>query len=520
MKAQHLPLEKSGHFSKLFLDYLQHAPDLKPFYGQLPKPESFAQQIADKQFSEEKRQQLQQVLQQQYQGLQGITAVADNLQALGQSTTFTITTGHQLNIFTGPLYFIYKIAATIRACQELQERYPQHRFVPLYWMASEDHDLAEINHFRLFGQTYSWPTEQTGPVGRFSTDGLAALSKELPEAVPLFEKAYTEAPTLAAATRQFVHALFGQWGLLVIDADDAQLKKEFSSVLKEELLEQKSHALVQEATARLEAMGYASQIHPREINLFYMKNEFRERLVQEGEQWVVLNTDIRFSKQELLDELEKHPERFSPNVVLRPLYQEWILPNLAYVGGPAEVVYWLQLKPLFDHYQLAFPVLLPRQFALVINKAQEQRRQKLNLQAEELFEEPHQLKGRLLQQWSEHEMSLEEERRQLQQFFKTLQDKAAAIDKSLHGFVGAESAKAEKSLENIEKRLKKAEEQRHSTQMQQLEGLLDKLFPGGSLQERTDNFLNFYLNDPQFIEKLMQQLSGFDFSLKVLSYEN
>jgi bacillithiol synthase len=520
MKAQTLPLEKSGHFSKLFLDYLQHAPGLKPFYGQLPRAESFRQQIEEKQFPAEKRQLLHQVLHTQYQGLPKIAAVEENLQAITEPATFTITTGHQLNIFTGPLYFIYKIAATIRACQELQAHYPQHRFVPLYWMASEDHDLAEIDHFRLFGQTYRWQTEQTGPVGRFSTDGLAALSQELPETVPLFEQAYAQEATLAAATRRFVHELFGQWGLLVLDADHPQLKKEFASVVKEELLEQRSQGLVQQASSGLEALGYSAQIHPREINLFYMQNEFRERLVQEGDQWVVLHTNLRFKKQELLDEVENHPERFSPNVVLRPLYQEWILPNLAYVGGPAEVAYWLQLKPLFDHYQLPFPILLPRQFALVLNKAQEQRRQKLNLKMEELFEDPHQLKSRLLDVWSGHEISLEEERQQLQHFFNTLQEKAAAIDKSLRGFVGAESAKAEKSLENIEKRLKKAEEQRHSTQMQQLEGLLEKLFPGGSLQERTDNFLNFYLNDPQFIERLLPHLSGFDFSLKVLSYEN
>ncbi|AHM61956.1 hypothetical protein D770_18525 [Flammeovirgaceae bacterium 311] len=520
MKAQTLPLEQTGHFPPIFTDYIQQDPKLQPFYSRPPRPESFKAQMQEKQFSAAQRQLLQEVLQDQYKGLELPEPVAENIASITSADTFTLTTGHQLNIFTGPLYFIYKIAATIKACQELQQQYPDKRFIPVYWMASEDHDLAEINHFRLFGEKWSWETDQQGPVGRFSTDGLPELAERLPEAVPLFRKAYENAGSLAQATRDYVHELFGKWGLIILDADDARLKASFAPVFKEELLQQSSQALVQEASARLEELGYKSQVFPREINLFYMQNGLRERLVQEGEAWAVLNTDLKFSKDELLQELEQHPERFSPNVVLRPLFQEWILPNLAYFGGPGEIAYWLQLKPVFDQHQISFPVLMPRQFVLVLAKAQENRRQKLGLSAEQLFEDQHQLKTRLLRDWSEHEISLQEERQQLQQFFEALQQKAAAVDKSLSGFVGAEGTKAEKSLENIEKRLKKAEEQRHQTEMQQLEGLLDKLFPNGNLQERTDNFLNFYLNDPQFLDKLMEHLKGFDFSMKVLSYED
>lgn len=520
MKVQTLPLEQTGQFAPIFLDYLQLRDTLRPFYSLPPTADSFKVQMEQKQLTAENRQLLAEVLQEQYGAIDAASAVNENLQALRKATTYTLTTGHQLNIFTGPLYFVYKIVATIKACQTLQEQYPGKRFVPVYWMASEDHDLAEINHFRLFGEKYTWETEQQGPVGRFSTDGLAELAEKLPEAAPLFHKAYKESATLAEATRRFVHALFGQWGLVILDADHPRLKSLFTPYMKKELLEQSSQELVQKTSAQLEALGYKTQIFPREINLFYMQTGLRERLVQEGEEWVVLNTDLRFTKDALLQELEQHPERFSPNVVLRPLYQELILPNLAYFGGPAEVAYWLQLKPLFDAHQVPFPILMPRQFALVLSKALESRRQKLGLNAAELFEDPHQLKARLVKEWSTHEISLEDEQQKLQEFFNSLQQKAVLVDKSLEGFVGAEGAKALKSLENIEKRLKKAEEQRHQTELQQLEGLQDKLFPNGSLQERTDNFLNFYLNDPQFLERLMQHLQGFDFSLKVLSYED
>src|SRR5699024_1121789 len=148
----------------------------------------------------------------QYKGLPIKAPVQENIESLKQANTFTVTTGHQLNIFTGPLYFIYKIITVINTSKVLAKEYPDCRFVPVYWMASEDHDFEEINHFNLFGKTYRWETSQKGPVGRFSTESIQAVLDDLPEKVPLFENAYQEGKTLAAATRHYVHELFGAEG--------------------------------------------------------------------------------------------------------------------------------------------------------------------------------------------------------------------------------------------------------------------------------------------------------------------
>ncbi|MEM8966045.1 MAG: bacillithiol biosynthesis cysteine-adding enzyme BshC [Bacteroidota bacterium] len=517
MILEKLPLAKTNQFSPIFLDYLASDPKLTSFYHRPPQIASFTEQIAEKQLSDEQRSVLVEVLQQQYQSLSTSTVVDENIQQLADSKTFTVTTGHQLNIFTGPLYFIYKIVTTINACRELQAAHPDYRFVPVYWMASEDHDFEEISHFSLFGKTYTWETNQHGAVGRFHPSGLASVLDELPEKTPVFEQAYRQQETLANAVRSYVNELFGEQGLVVLDADDSRLKSTFTSVMKDDLLNHTAKYQVEETSAKLENIDYKTQVFPREINLFYLRDDSRQRIVEEDGKFQVLNTDYTFSKEEILQELEEYPDRFSPNVILRPLYQEVILPNLAYVGGPSELSYWLQLKPIFDHYKTTFPILMPRNFALVINKTNTKKLQKVEIPIEDLFLDTQSLVKKFVEDNAEANISLKEEKATLAQVFENIKEKARAVDRSLEGFIGSEANQSFKSLSNIEKRLKKAEEQNQETSVKQLEGLKEKLFPNGSLQERKENFLNFYINNPSFIEELFEVLSPFDFQFHILN---
>ncbi|MEO0333515.1 MAG: bacillithiol biosynthesis BshC, partial [Bacteroidota bacterium] len=270
-------------------------------------------------------------------------------------------------------------------------------------------------------------------------------------------------------------------------------------------------------SAELEKIDYKTQVFPREINLFYLRDGSRQRIVEENGKFQVLNTNYTFSEEEILQELEEYPERFSPNVILRPLYQEVILPNLAYIGGPSELSYWLQLKPIFDHYKIAFPILMPRNFALVINKTNAKKLQKVEIPIEDLFLDTQSLVKKFVEDNAEANISLKEEKAALAQVFEKIKEKARAVDGSLEGFIGSEANGSFKSLSNIEKRLKKAEEQNQETSVKQLEGLKEKLFPGGSLQERKENFLNFYINNPSFIEELLEVLSPFDFQFHILN---
>jgi bacillithiol synthase len=521
MKLEKINLGETGNFSPIFLDYISKSEPIRPFYNLFPEKENFKLQIDLKSgFSGEKRVVLYNVLQKQYNQLQISEAVSKSIDLIQENNTFTITTGHQLNIFTGPLYFIYKIATTINACKQLKTLYPEYNFIPVYWMASEDHDFDEISSFNLFGQKYKWETDQKGAVGRFNPSSLKELLDRIPEKPEVFEKAYLTQKTLADSVRYYVNWLFGEEGLLVLDPDNQELKSLFKSVIKDDLINNTAGLTTEETSRKLDKAGYKTQIHPREINFFYLESNLRERIVKEGKQYKVLNSTIEFSEKEILDQIESHPERFSPNVVLRPLYQEVILPNLAYIGGPAEIAYWLQLKGVFDYYNEVVPFLMPRNFALFINKTNAKKFRKLNISIEDLFQEIHELKSTFIRKNSNINIEFQPEFEVLEQIFESIKYKAKAVDASLEGWVAAEGAKVIKAIEAIEKRLKKAEEKNQETGLAQLENIKEKLFPGGSLQERVDNFLNYYINNPEIIQYFIYNLDSFDFRFNVIIEEN
>ncbi len=512
-----IELGESKRFSSILLDYLENKEELKSHFEYPPSIESFEQAISNRNYDDRKREILVNVLKRQYKNITNAGPVIQNIDLLNQQNTYTITTGHQLNIFTGPLYFIYKIVSAINMAKILNEKYSANNFIPVYWMASEDHDFEEINNFKLFGNKITWESEQKGPVGKFDTNSIKEILDEINEMPYFFKKAYLECKNLSDATRHFVNHLFGKYGLVVLDADDKELKSELKPIIKDDLFSSNAHKFVQSCTGNLEKLGYKSQIYPRPINFFYMADGVRERIENIEGTFHVLNTSISFSKQELETLIEEHPERFSPNVVLRPVYQEVILPNLAYIGGPAEVAYWLQLKDVFDHYSIPFPVLFPRLFVMLISKAIYKKMNKLGLEIGEVFKDFATLKDVLLFKDTEPKYDLSVQLDEIKNAFESIKLKVQELDKSLEGFAMSEFKKTEKGGINIQKRLKNAEEQKQSVTINQLKGILDKLFPNGNPQEREDNFLNFYINNPGLIDELINQLNPFELKYNILT---
>ena len=522
MMLQKIPFRSTHAFTEFFQKYIEQHPSLKSYYNHFPSLENFGKQIKEKagSFPKANRKVLVDVLQRQYQPLKPIGAVETNIQSLLEENTFTVTTGHQLSIFTGPLYFIYKIVTVIRTCQELKKKYPKSHFVPVYWMASEDHDYEEIKSFRLYGKKYTWETVQQGAVGRFQTKDIKQLFDQLPGEVGIFREAYLKSGSLSEAVRKYVHALFASEGLIVMEADDKDFKTLFQKVMSDDLFEHTPFKLVTETNKELEALDLHPQVNPREINFFYLEKDLRSRLEQHGKAFPVVDTDLKFSKEEITKKIKESPEVFSPNVILRPLYQEMILPNLAYVGGPAELVYWLELKKVFDHHQTPFPILLPRNFALIVDAPTSRKISKTRLHLEAFFEEKDDLYKRWLSQHSTHNLSLDETSRQLDQLLAEVQARCANIDATLSPMAAAQAAKMKKMIQTIELKMVRAEKRLQSDSLRQIEVVKDALFPNGSLQERTDNFLNFYQQDASFIEKLLEHFDPFDFQFNVLSYHD
>ena len=200
MHLEKVPFAETHSFSSFFLDYILQKDSLRPFYSRFPLKENFKTQRDEKSsFPKHHRKILVATLQKQYKDVHTTDSVKKNIASLSSERTFTITTGHQLNIFTGPLYFIYKIITVINTCKQLQQAYPEDHFVPVYWMASEDHDFAEISYFHLYGKKYTWQTSQSGAVGRFNPKSLEGMLKEVPGNTILFQEAYLRHNTLSDA---------------------------------------------------------------------------------------------------------------------------------------------------------------------------------------------------------------------------------------------------------------------------------------------------------------------------------
>lgn len=518
MKVQSIELRCTKQFPPLLLDYLDQKTELRQYYNLFPDIKNFPDLIKERlNFDSEKRSVLVDVLNRQYAEYPD----KPDIEALLDDKTFTVTTGHQLNIFAGPLYIIYKIATIINLARELQVQYPDYRFVPVYWMATEDHDFPEIASVTMQGNKYSWDLSPSGAVGRINPASIMPLLRELPEVLPVFHNAYSKYNTLADAVRCYMHHLFGHEGLICLDADEKDLKKLFTPVLRDELLRQTSGALVEKTSRDLKEMGYSLPVNAREINLFYSNNEIRSRIIRtESGDYSVLDTELTFTPSEIMTHLEDFPERFSPNVVLRPLYEEFILPNLAYIGGPSEIPYWLQLKSVFDYFNTPFPFLIPRKFGLYLRTSDQKRMQKLGLRPEDIFTDQNELKKGIIRRLSEFDLSTKVEKDQYFDLFNTLADKAKKIDPTLENTVKAEEKKLIHSLERLEKKILKAEEKKHAIALSQFHAIIDHCFPGGTAQERKTNFQDFYLTNRKFISELLQVFRPLDFNFEILLENN
>jgi len=530
-----IPYEDTGYFSELICDYLREDKSLRPFYHRFPHLGNFQEQIAEKakNYPQSHRELLFEVLQKQYNGFTISKKTTTHIRQLKEPITFTVVTGHQLNLFTGPLYFLYKIITTIKLTQELKRKYPKYNFVPVYWMATEDHDFDEINFFNFQGKKIQWNPDEpnSGAVGHRPTAGLQQVFQAFGNKLgnsghartlkQFFEKAYLERSNLADATRNLANTLFGEYGLVIVDGDDRDLKRLLIPYAERDILNKTGFQNVGRTISQLQELPkkYGIQVNPREINYFYLAPGIRERLIEKEGRFYVNETAIEFSKDQLLAELKDYPERFSPNVVMRPLYQEVILPNLCYIGGGGELAYWLELKSMFDSMGVTFPILSLRNSALLLDQKDHGKLQGLNLSPRDLFLEQNSFINKKIREISNIEIDFSPQKNYLEEQFKGLYRLAGETDKSFLGAVRAQEAKQKKGLDRLEKRLLKAQKRKLADHVTRITEIQNKLFPNRSLQERSLNFSEFYLESgTDLIPNLMNALQPLDHKFTVLIY--
>jgi len=497
-----LAYRKTNYFSNIVLDYTSGQQELKPFYSHPVSVAGIKAAMAERKAANTNRTLLVAALQEQYKDTGLSEKQQFNIQQLSDTNTFTICTAHQPNIFTGHLYFIYKILHAVKLADWLTEQIPGSNFVPVFYMGSEDADLEELGHIYLGGEKYEWKTNQAGAVGRMKVDKalvqmIDTVSGQLlvhefgKQIVDLVKASYELDTTIEQATFKLVNALFAAYGLLILLPDNRLLKQAFIPVIKKELLEGFSHKSVQE-TVSVFPPQYKVQTGGRETNLFYLTDGSRERIELVNGQWSMVNSDKVFSTDDILSELNNYPERFSPNVILRPVFQEMILPNIAFIGGGGEIAYWLELKKVFEAVAVPYPMLIVRNSFLLIEKKYAAIIDKLQFSLEDIFKNEFYLLNLLVKRDSNMQLSLENEKEQLKSLYDQLKNVSGKIDITLQQHTDALHTKALQKIAGLEKKMLKAEKKKFEAQQHQLQNLKKQLFPNNNLQERVDNFMLYY----------------------------
>ena len=526
MQKFNIPRSHTGYFTEQQLILASDQGKVLPFIQNSFSLEHFANQIELKKnsFGTNSREILKAYWEDFYSNKKQSSAVQSNIEGISNPKCFTLTTGHQLNVFTGPVFMIYKILHVIRLSEELKKKYPDCEFVPVFWMATEDHDYEEISSVELFGRDLKWETSQTGAVGRFETEGLEALKDEIRASfsrvdttqIDAFLSAYIGA-NLTEATFSLIHELFSEYGLLCIDGDHALLKRQFVPIVQKELSEEFSYKAVIKTNERLIHEGWKVQATPREVNLFYLTANTRERIIKIEDGFFIEGIGQR-SLKELLEEVIVHPERFSPNVILRPVYQELLLPNLCYVGGAGEISYWLQLKGVFDHVSVPYPLIQVRTSILVIDSSTSKKMDKYGIALEDMFQDVHHLKEKYLAAEASNEVDFTQIDEHLELLRGSITAHVMSCDEGLSGYAEAEGVRLEKAIQGIKDKITKTVKQRHDTALRAIEQIHERIIPKNTMQERTVSMFSLAADGDLngFIERVYTSIDPFDPDFVVL----
>lgn len=475
--------------------------------------ESFAAQIEEKKaFPLENRQMLTERITAQYRksGIEAPKVLKD----LNKDNSFTVCTGHQLNLFTGHLYTIYKIVHAVKLAQQLNTKFNNTQIIPVFWMASEDHDLDEVDHLFVGNKKIRWQSEQTGAVGEMAINNWDSWQQDLLTLFPYHAQklkellAHYQGQNLADATRKLIHFLFRDTPLVIVDGNDKELKRLFLPTMKSELQSQFVLDGVEQSKSILESLNLKEQAFAREVNLFYLAKGQRTR-IEKSEGRFKLGANW-FDEVHVLSELENFPERFSPNVLMRPLYQETILPNLCYIGGGGELAYWLQLKPVFERAQVTYPILALRFSAQFMTIKQAHKIHDFGFDFTSFSARKEQVLKAFFNRTSAIPDFDEVYLSMLNALEEKMLEQAQQTDFNLIAAAKAERTRMEKNALNFYNKVRRHEKSKHALEIQSVEVLYAQLFPNDGLQERYENFITFYFSTQgTFIQLLIDEVDAF-----------
>ncbi len=379
MNIINFDLETTGFTNSIIVDYLNQSEKLNKFFAYQPNLDGLKRAAKERNNKKIDRPGLVKELIRQLKCVNisdtDLSQSISNINSLLDEQTFTITTGQQLHIYLGPAYFGNKIYELLRCCNNYNELVNGNKVVPVFWLASEDHDIEEIKTLELFGKSMECDIENKIAAGYINTKNIKPFTHSIEIALGdtasknhffnVCKTAYKNNNKLAEATAAIIYSLFAKHGIIVIDANTPYFKKKFSYIAQEEITQQSATKIQKEIKNQFFKNKWHYQLTPRTNNLFII--------------------DKNGKREECFDKIYDAEKNYSPNALLRPLFQEICLPNIAYIGGAAEVNYWLQLKPIFEHYKVFYPLIWVRNMITIIQKKLWDKVTKLNIPMEKLF---------------------------------------------------------------------------------------------------------------------------------------
>jgi bacillithiol synthase len=509
----------------LVRDYLRDAPTAGSFYSGSPYSlDSFQAKLEEvgRRFGPDERRRAASALR------PTSSAAADRLQRFVAEGGAVVTTGQQAGFLTGPLYTLYKAVSTVRLAAHLEQRFGT-VVLPVFWVASDDHDWAEVNHAVVL--------DRRGRLHRFaladgSTAALPMSERPLPAGVEtvcdeveevvvgkgngdqlirrILDAYRVPGRTVAEAFNEAIGGLLGGFDLLLADAADPAIKRISMPVLAEALKEARAHErMLRVRSEALEASGYRSQVPvlARGTNVFHHGERGRERLYRATGGFVGREGGGVRSDEQVLDLLGEDPSRFSPNVLLRPVVESAVFPTLAYVGGPGEIAYFGQVGALFDAYGIRPPVVVPRFSGTAVEPAVERLMEDLGLEGSELAGGREALRDRLARRElpAGVTVALEQIRGELVHGYELLMEQAGAMDPTLTGALGAIRNRSLADSRRSERKIVRAIKRRESIVFGQLDRVLDSLRPEGKPQDRVLNVLPYLA---RFGEHFLGEIDG------------
>jgi bacillithiol biosynthesis cysteine-adding enzyme BshC len=510
----------SGTFSSLFVDYIGEFGNVQQFYGGNFRDESHWKSLL-KRVSQRSldRSSIVQILGDQNRNFHcGVRTLA-NIDLLLNDNTVAIVTGQQVGLFTGPLYTILKTLTTLKLVETLTQRYPDYNFVPVFWLEGEDHDFEEVNSIKTLSasndvQEFRYELKRSsdeqnlGAVGKIEFDDtieslFGNLDESLiqtefkPKVLELFRTAYQKGMTFNRAFAHLMNVLLENSGLVFLDPNDKEVKQLLAPLFAKELAETpKFCKMVIDQSAELERQ-YHAQVKPKSLNLFFFHHGGRYLLEPRPDGYSLKGTRQHLTKEFVEQAVKTSPELFSSNVVLRPICQDWLLPTLAYVAGPAETAYFAQLKPLYDAVNIPVPIIYPRASATILEEKAGKVLERFSISLVDLFRDVEIVKQKVAGEVAE--LNLDEvfggTLLSVQEALEGIAPVLQTIDPTLLGALENVSRKTTVNIEGLKERAVAAQKRQHEVSLRQIEKVANLVFPQSNFQERELNvvyFLNKY----------------------------